>query len=125
MWRRARAGRSTATSGRDGVSAHDSEKWVPVFGQGPAQPKGCFVTLQRIAVIGAGAWGTALANAAARAGRDVTLWARDPAVVALLTTTRENPRLPGIRLDARVGATGAIAEAAQADAVLFAVPAQE
>src|SRR2546423_2517391 len=125
MWRRARAGRSTATSGRDGVSAHDSEKWVPVFGQGPAQPKGCFVTLQRIAVVGAGAWGTALANTAARAGRDVTLWARDPAIVTQLTTKRENPRLPRIRLDNRIAATGAIADLAHADTVLLAVPAQE
>src|SRR5689334_10695075 len=83
------------------------------------------MTLQRIAVVGAGAWGTALANCAARAGRDVTLWARDAAMVAELTTTRENPRLPGIKLDKRVGATGAIADVAQADGVLLAVPAQE
>jgi glycerol-3-phosphate dehydrogenase (NAD(P)+) len=83
------------------------------------------MNLQRIAVIGAGAWGTALANTAARAGRDVMLWARDPAVVTLLTTTRENPRLPGIRLDDRVAATGAIADTAQADAILLAVPAQD
>ena len=54
----------------------------------------------RIAVIGAGAWGTALANCAARAGRDVTLWARDAASAAQIANTRESPRLPGIRLDA-------------------------
>jgi glycerol-3-phosphate dehydrogenase (NAD(P)+) len=83
------------------------------------------VTYQRIAVVGAGAWGTALANCAARAGRDVTLWARDAAMVALITTTRENPRLPGIRLDPRVAATGAIADVKQCDAVLLAVPAQD
>ena len=83
------------------------------------------MTFPRIAVIGAGAWGTALANCAARAGRDVTLWARDAAMVAQLTTTRETPRLPGIRLDQRVAATGAIADVAHADAVLLAVPAQE
>jgi len=83
------------------------------------------MTLQRIAVVGAGAWGTALANCAARAGRDVTLWARDAAVVAQLTTTRENPRLPGVRVDPRVAATGAIADVKQADAVLLAVPAQD
>jgi glycerol-3-phosphate dehydrogenase (NAD(P)+) len=76
-------------------------------------------------VIGAGAWGTALANTAARAGRDVTLWARDPAVVAMLTTTRKTPRLPGIALDQRVAATGAIADVAHADAILLAVPAQD
>src|SRR5437868_13752599 len=83
------------------------------------------MTLQRIAVIGAGARGTALANTAARAERDVTLWARDPAVVALLTRQREIPRLPSIRLDDRISATGAIADVAHADAVLLVVPAQE
>lgn len=83
------------------------------------------MALQRIAVVGAGAWGTALANAAARAGCDVTLWARDPAVVAMLTSRRESPRLPGVEIDRRVAATGAIADVAQADAVLLAVPAQD
>jgi glycerol-3-phosphate dehydrogenase (NAD(P)+) len=82
-------------------------------------------TLDRIAVIGAGAWGTALANAAARAGREVILWARDPATVAAMTATRESPRLPGIKLDERVAATGALVDAAGADAVLLAVPAQD
>jgi glycerol-3-phosphate dehydrogenase (NAD(P)+) len=83
------------------------------------------VNINRIAVVGAGAWGTALANAAARARRDVILWARDPATVAALTATRESPRLPGIKLDARVAATGALAHAAGADAVLLVVPAQD
>src|SRR5690349_14288258 len=83
------------------------------------------MTFQRIAVVGAGAWGTALANCAGRAGRDVTLWARDAALAEELAITRQNPRLPGTRLDERVAATGAIADVAQADAVLLAVPAQE
>jgi glycerol-3-phosphate dehydrogenase (NAD(P)+) len=82
------------------------------------------MNLDRIAVIGAGAWGTALANSAARGGRNVTLWARDPAVVAAIAATREAPRLPGVRLDASVIVTGALAEVAHADAVLLAVPAQ-
>jgi glycerol-3-phosphate dehydrogenase (NAD(P)+) len=81
--------------------------------------------MQHIAVIGAGAWGTALANCAARAGRDVTLWARDTAAVAQLRGKRESPRLPGIRLDDRVAAAGAIADAAKAEAILLAVPAQQ
>jgi glycerol-3-phosphate dehydrogenase (NAD(P)+) len=80
--------------------------------------------VKRIAVIGAGAWGTALANIAARAGRTVTLWARDAAAVAEMTATGESPRLPGVTLDARVTATGAIADVAHADAVLLVVPAQ-
>jgi glycerol-3-phosphate dehydrogenase (NAD(P)+) len=83
------------------------------------------MALERIAVIGAGAWGTALANSVARAGRDVTLWARDAAAVAAIAATREGPRLPGIRLDQRVAATGAIADVKHAEAVLLAVPAQE
>jgi glycerol-3-phosphate dehydrogenase (NAD(P)+) len=77
-----------------------------------------------IVVLGAGAWGTALANCAARAGRQVTLWLRDPARAERLAQHRENPRLPGIRLAASV-ATTAIPEAVvEADAVLIAVPAQ-
>jgi glycerol-3-phosphate dehydrogenase (NAD(P)+) len=83
------------------------------------------LTLDRIAVIGAGAWGTALAAVAARAGRSVTLWARDPATVSAITATREAPRLPGTKLDASVAVTGALIELAHADAVLLAVPAQE
>jgi glycerol-3-phosphate dehydrogenase (NAD(P)+) len=83
------------------------------------------MALQRIAVIGAGAWGTALANCIARAGREVTLWARDPAAVAALVAHRESPRLPGIKLDDAVAPTGALADVAKADAVLLAVPAQD
>jgi len=83
------------------------------------------MTLERIAVVGAGAWGTALANSVARAGREVALWARDAAAVAAIAATRESPRLAGVRLDERVAATGAIADIAHAQAVLLAVPAQE
>jgi glycerol-3-phosphate dehydrogenase (NAD(P)+) len=56
-------------------------------------------------VIGAGAWGTALALQAARAGNHVTLWARDPARAAALKATRENPRLPGVMLPETVTVT--------------------
>src|SRR5712671_3798698 len=78
----------------------------------------------RIAVVGAGAWGTALANAIARAGRSVTLIARDPAAAAAIAASRQNPRLPGIRLDERIAVTAEVAQAAGADAVLLVVPAQ-
>ena len=55
---------------------------------------------QRIGVIGAGAWGTALAVAAQRAGRAVVLWARRPEQAATIAATRENARyLPGVALD--------------------------
>jgi glycerol-3-phosphate dehydrogenase (NAD(P)+) len=77
-----------------------------------------------VAVIGAGAWGTALAGVAARAGRDVTLYARDTASAALMKSSRENPRLPGMRLDPRIEVTGDIALAARAGFMLIATPAQ-
>jgi glycerol-3-phosphate dehydrogenase (NAD(P)+) len=83
------------------------------------------MAFDRIAVIGAGAWGTALANSTARAGREVTLWARDPAAVAAIASKRESPRLPGVQLDARVAATGALADVTKAEAVLLVVPAQD
>lgn len=79
---------------------------------------------QNISVIGAGAWGTALANAAARAGRDVVLYARQATIATTIRTTRENPRLRGIKLDADVGVTDDLAGAAKADAILLVVPAQ-
>jgi glycerol-3-phosphate dehydrogenase (NAD(P)+) len=82
------------------------------------------MTIERIAVVGAGAWGTALANAAARAGRSVTLIARTEAIAGALRQSRESPRLPGVRLDERIAVTGAIGETAAADAVLLVVPAQ-
>ncbi len=79
---------------------------------------------QRIAVVGAGAWGTALASTAARAGRDVTLWARNPAIVAAIADKRADADLPRPAIDDRVAVTGAIADVTQADAVLLVVPAQ-
>jgi glycerol-3-phosphate dehydrogenase (NAD(P)+) len=83
------------------------------------------MSYERIAVIGAGAWGTALANASARAGRSVTLAARNEARAAVIAVTRESPHLPGIGLDPRVAVTAAGAgDAGSADAVLLAVPAQ-
>jgi glycerol-3-phosphate dehydrogenase (NAD(P)+) len=82
------------------------------------------MTFDTIAVLGAGAWGTALANCAARAGRNVILWMRNAQGAAAMFTRRESPRLPGITLDNRVTPTAALAEAAAADAVLIVVPAQ-
>ena len=78
----------------------------------------------KVAVIGAGAWGTALAALAARAGRDVVLCARSPAAAAEIAATRINPKLSGIRLDANIQVTDDIAVAAQADIILIATPAQ-
>jgi glycerol-3-phosphate dehydrogenase (NAD(P)+) len=77
-----------------------------------------------VAVIGAGAWGTALAGVAARAGRDVTLCARSAESATQIAATRANPKLPGALLDASVAVTSDIARAATADIVLIATPAQ-
>ena len=77
-----------------------------------------------VAVIGAGAWGTALAGVAARAGRSVTLYARNTEAAAQMKSARSNPRLPGVRVDERIQITGDIATAAQTDIVLIATPAQ-
>jgi glycerol-3-phosphate dehydrogenase (NAD(P)+) len=81
-------------------------------------------TFQSIAVLGAGAWGTALANAAARGARDVTLWARDVAHVADMQARRESRRLPGVALEPRVSPQASLDVAARSDLVLAAVPAQ-
>ena len=77
-----------------------------------------------VCVLGAGAWGTALANVAARAGHEVQLWGRDPAAMAALARTRENPHLPGVTLDAGVTPQTDLAAAARADLLLAVVPAQ-
>lgn len=81
-------------------------------------------SLNSVAVIGAGAWGTALAAVAARAGREVVLFARDAAAAAQIAATRKNPRLPEAHLDAGIAVTGDIARAARADIMLIATPAQ-
>jgi glycerol-3-phosphate dehydrogenase (NAD(P)+) len=83
------------------------------------------VSLDRVTVLGAGAWGSALANVAARAGRRVTLWSRDPKAAAAINKSRENPRLPGMKLADGIAVTADIAQAARTEAVLLAVPAQE
>jgi glycerol-3-phosphate dehydrogenase (NAD(P)+) len=81
--------------------------------------------IQRIGILGAGAWGTALAVTAQRAGRDVTLWVRRSVQAATLFARRENLlHLPGAMLDPAIRITNAIEAALEADAVLVALPAQ-
>ncbi|MBP2278267.1 MULTISPECIES: NAD(P)H-dependent glycerol-3-phosphate dehydrogenase [Sphingomonas] len=79
----------------------------------------------RIGVIGGGAWGTALAQVAARSGDPVLLWAREPEVVASINQRHENSRfLAGIALPRSIRATGALADLAACDALLVVAPAQ-
>jgi glycerol-3-phosphate dehydrogenase (NAD(P)+) len=80
--------------------------------------------IDRVGVIGGGSWGTALALAAARAGRTTVLWARNRDTVSAIALDRENPRLLGIPVEASVGATGNLSEALAADMIILAVPSQ-
>src|SRR5438445_10215459 len=82
------------------------------------------MAFDRIAVVGAGAWGTALANAIARAGRAVLLATRDRAGADVLVKERESPRLPGVRLHEHVGIAPVGADVGRYDAILLAVPSQ-
>ena len=81
--------------------------------------------ISHVGVAGAGAWGTALAQAAARAGRRVTLWAREHDVADMVNKNHENKAfLPGIPLAAEIVATVALADLGRCDLVLLAPPAQ-
>ena len=82
--------------------------------------------LEHFSVIGSGAWGTALALAAARAGRKVTLWSRDADQAEEMQRLRENKRrLPGVVLPSSIHITASLKEAADyGRAILLAVPAQ-
>ncbi|MCP3474617.1 NAD(P)-dependent glycerol-3-phosphate dehydrogenase [Bradyrhizobium sp. CCGUVB1N3] len=79
---------------------------------------------QSVAVIGAGAWGTALAMVAARAGRTVTLCARNAEHAGRIASSRENPRLPGVKLSPDIVVTSELALAARAEILLIVTPAQ-
>ncbi len=81
--------------------------------------------MNRVGVIGGGSWGTALAQVCARAGREVTLWAREPEVVEAINTRHENSVfLPGLPLDPLMRATTDLADLAASDLVLAVPPAQ-
>ena len=78
-----------------------------------------------IAVLGAGAWGTALAQVVASDGTPVTLWAREADVVEAINVTHQNPVfLPGRPLSPLVTATSSTDDLARAEAILVVVPAQ-
>jgi len=79
----------------------------------------------KIGVIGAGGWGTALACVAAKAGRSVVLWARETDVADSIIRSGVNARfLPGVVLPRSIRPTCDVGDAATADALLIAAPAQ-
>ncbi|MEC7029392.1 MAG: 2-dehydropantoate 2-reductase N-terminal domain-containing protein, partial [Pseudomonadota bacterium] len=81
--------------------------------------------MQNIGVVGAGAWGTALAQALAQGGRDVLIWAREPEVVQSINGTNENASfMPGVKLDEKVKATDSISQLSACDTLLIVTPAQ-
>jgi glycerol-3-phosphate dehydrogenase (NAD(P)+) len=81
--------------------------------------------MNKLAVIGGGAWGSALAQVAARAGREVLLWAMESDVVEAINGAHENPIfLPGIALDPAIRATGDLEETGDCNAWLVVTPAQ-
>lgn len=81
--------------------------------------------MKTIGIIGGGAWGTALAQVQAVAGRDPLLWAREAAVVNAINNDGENtPFLPGVDLHRNVRATNDLSEAMALDVLLLVVPAQ-
>jgi glycerol-3-phosphate dehydrogenase (NAD(P)+) len=80
----------------------------------------------KIGIIGAGSWGTALANVVAVNGHEATLWAYEPELVADMASTRINHLfLPGIELHPALKYTGMLAEAVRgADMVVLVTPTQ-
>ena len=83
------------------------------------------MTYRNIGVIGAGAWGTACAQALVRAGRDVTIWALEAEVADAINTEQRNPTyLPSVKLSPELRATPELAALGACEAVLAVAPAQ-
>ena len=81
--------------------------------------------MKTIGIIGAGAWGTALAQAQASAGRSVTIWARESDVAADINNNHQNTAfLPDVELHESIRATESLTEAVQNDIILVVTPAQ-
>lgn len=82
-------------------------------------------TFSKVAVLGAGAWGTALAQVVARAGREAVLWAHEPSVIEAIKEEGENAvYLPGVDIEEGVTPTAELADIADCGAVLAVTPAQ-
>src|SRR4029453_5300829 len=83
------------------------------------------MSIEKLAVIGGGAWGTALAQVAATGGRETLLWALEEDVVSAVNRIHENPvYLKGLKLHPNIRATSNFSDLAEADAWLVVTPAQ-
>jgi glycerol-3-phosphate dehydrogenase (NAD(P)+) len=83
------------------------------------------MTVERVGIIGGGAWGTALAQVAAAAGRDTLLWALESDVVEAINSAHENSvYLPAQKLDPAIRATSELSDLRDCDAWLVVTPAQ-
>ncbi len=81
--------------------------------------------MHKIGVMGAGAWGTALSQALATTGRDVTIWAREPSVIDAINNEHENTTyLKGIKLNENLRATNNLGEICNKEVILIMTPAQ-
>jgi glycerol-3-phosphate dehydrogenase (NAD(P)+) len=83
-------------------------------------------SLEHFGIVGGGAWGTALALLLRRAGRQVTMWMRNPDLVSQLVATRENVTyLPGVKLEQEIIFTSDMTVLSACDVLVLAVPAQQ
>ena len=82
--------------------------------------------MSSVSVLGAGAWGTTLAQVLSDAGNDVVLWGRSSDVIDEINNSRSNARyLPGITLPSNIKATGDLSQAmAHSQTLVLAIPAQ-
>lgn len=81
--------------------------------------------MQKIGIIGAGSWGTALAQSMGIAGKDVLIWAREAEVVEAINTRHENTVfMPGVTLSENIKATDSLSQIAECAVILLVTPAQ-
>jgi glycerol-3-phosphate dehydrogenase (NAD(P)+) len=117
---------------RAGLCAHRFARGIgPAWGRATGRERimtdraGGKGSAARIAIVGAGAWGTALSLVARRAGGQPVLWARESEVVQAINTRHENPLfLPGVSLDPEVRATADMDDLLQSEIVVLVTPAQ-
>jgi glycerol-3-phosphate dehydrogenase (NAD(P)+) len=83
------------------------------------------MAFQNIGIVGGGAWGTALAQAVIKSGRDALLWAFETDTVQAINEAHVNKAyLPDVQLDAALRATDDLSQIAKCDAIIMVAPAQ-